>query len=94
MKDYKVNKGFMAFQFDGKPVYSIGIESNALRNAGAYHCIVGKSGVEVDVSMDDIVRLLAKYGESKLIRKIKGKDVFIVPLKEVQHEEKIPDLGL
>ncbi len=84
MKTYKVKRGFMAFQFEnGKPTYSVGIEASAIKSAGSYRCIVGKSEQEFDISYDDILSLVGKYGEDKVIRKIRGKDVFIVPLKDV-----------
>jgi hypothetical protein len=84
MKTYKVNRGFMAYQFDGKPIYSVGIESNAIKKAGDYHCIVGKSEAEFNISYDDCLALVTKYGEDKAIRTIRGKSVFIVPLSEVK----------
>ena len=84
MKNYKVNKGFMAFQFDpGKPVYSVGIEANAIKKAGVYHCVVGKSEQKYDITYDDVLSLIGKYGEDKIIRKRNGKNVYIVPLREV-----------
>ena len=85
MKIYKVKRGFMAFQFDpGQPVYSVGIEANAIKTAGEYHCIVGKSEQEFDITYDDILALMVKYGEDKVIRKMKGKNVYIVPLRDVK----------
>lgn len=82
MKVYKVKRGFMAYQFD-KPTYCVGIEMNALRTAGKYHCIVGKEEKEFDISYDQALGLVERYGEDKVIRKIKGKNVFIVPVEEL-----------
>ena len=84
MKTYKVNRGFMAFQF-GVPtgLYSVGIECNALKKAGDYHCIVGKGEQVFDISYDDALALVGKYGEDKVIRKQRGKNVFIIPLRDL-----------
>jgi hypothetical protein len=83
MYNYTVKKGFMAFQFGDTPLYSIGIESEALKKEGEYKCIIGKEQKEMVVSLSDVERLILKYGEDKVIRKIKGKNVYIVPVKEV-----------
>ena len=83
MKNYKVKSGFMAFQF-GAPTWCIGIECNALAMAGEYHCIVGKGETEVDVSMETVNKLIEKYGKDKILRKQRGKNVYIVPVYEVK----------
>lgn len=70
----------MAYQFD-KPTYCVGIEMNALRTAGQYHCVVGKEEKEFDISYDQALGLVERYGE-KVLRKIRGKQVFIVPVEE------------
>lgn len=81
MKIYKVKRGFMAYQFD-KPTYCVGIEMNALRTAGQYHCVVGKEEKEFDISYDQALGLVEKYGEDRAIRRVRGKRVFIVPIKD------------
>jgi hypothetical protein len=78
--DYKIKKGFMAYQFD-KPTYCIGIETRALKKAGIYHCTVGKEGKKFDITYDQALGLVERYGE-KVLRKIRGKQVFIVPVEE------------
>ena len=72
----------MAYQFTGMPVYSVGIECNALKSADIYHCIIGKEKKELTISYEQALGLVGKYGEDKVIRKIKGKNVFIVPINE------------
>ena len=97
MKNYVVNAGFMAFQFDnGKPTWSIGIECNALANAGIYHCIVGKGKTECLVSMDTVNRLMDKYGVQNIIRKQGKKNIYVIPVHEVAIKKisklvKVPD---
>jgi len=81
MKNYKVKRGFIAYQFD-KPTYCVGIEMNALKTAGQYHCVVGKEEKEFDISYDQALGLVERYGGDKIIRKVSGKDIFIVPVEE------------
>ena len=81
--NYKVNSGFMAFQFE-KPTYCFSIECNALKEHQIYHCTIGKKEVKTfDVTYDDALELVGKYGEDKIIRKQRGKNVFIIPVSEV-----------
>lgn len=79
--EYKVKNGFMAFQFD-KPTYCIGIEVNAIHKAKVYDCIIGKGETKITISYSDCLSLVEKYGEDRILRKIRGKNVFIVPVKE------------
>lgn len=73
----------MAFQFDnGNPVYCVGIERNALHNAGEYNVLVGKEQKNFVISYQQALDLVQKYGESKIFRKFNGKDVFIVPVRD------------
>ena len=92
-KVYKVEKGFMAFQFDeGKPVYSIGIEKNAITTHGIYKCVIGKEKREVTVTLDDIDRLIEKYGRHRIIRKRNNKPIYIIPLRDIEDKSKKEEL--
>ena len=80
---YKVKRGFMAFQF-GSPTYCIGIECKALNKAGTYECVIGKEEKKITVSLLAVNNLIKKYGAEKIIRKTGGKDCYIVPVGEFE----------
>ena len=81
---YKVKKGFMAFQF-GKPTYCIGIECRALNSAGEYDCVIGKEEKKITVSLLKVNELIKKYGSDKIIRKTGGKNCYIIPVEEFEY---------
>lgn len=94
MRNYRVNSGFMAFQFNGgKPTWCIGIECNALAQAGEYHCIVGKGKTTCDVTLDTVNKLIDKYGLNNILRKQHGKNIYVIPVHEVKNKpvEEIPE---
>lgn len=82
-KKYKVKRGFMAFQF-GAPTYCIGIECKALNKAGEYDCVIGKEEKQITVSLSGVNDLIKKYGQDKVIRKVSGKQCYIVPVGEFE----------
>jgi hypothetical protein len=81
MRNYEVKKGFMAYQF-GEPSgsYSIGIACKALKEAGSYKCIIGKEKREVVVSYDQALELVNRFGQDNVIRNLRGKQAFIIPI--------------
>lgn len=80
---YKVERGFMAFQF-GEPTYCIGIECNALNKAGEYICVIGKEQKRIVVSLSAVNDLIKRFGSDKIIRKTGGKNCYIIPVKEFE----------
>ena len=90
MKIYRVNKPFMSRtdQFEeGKHSLVIGIEANALKEAGVYKVFLGKNEkVYYEVSFVRAMELYRKYGKEALWKR-NGRDVFILPVFELERVE-------
>lgn len=77
----------MAYQFDDKPTYSISLVKNALLTHWEYKCVIGKEKLVKYVTYSEAEAIAQRYGEDKVIRKIKGKDCFILPVKDLKDEK-------
>lgn len=96
MQKYRVQKPFMARkgQFGPDHELCIGIEKSALTEAGEYRCYIGKNDQDFyDITLSKAMAAVADYGEKNVIWHIRGKDVFILPIKIFDHGKTEPMLN-
>lgn len=84
--EFKINRGFMAYQFGEKPTYCIGVSVDALQKAGTYECIVGKEEKRFTLTFQKALELVGKYGQDKVIRIKNWGKFFVLPVKDLEDD--------
>lgn len=84
---YHVKSGFMAFQFNEKGDYSIGLDCSALDGSSEYEITVGKDEhTTYFITREEIQALMNRYGRDKIVRRRGYKDMYIIPVSEMRRE--------
>jgi hypothetical protein len=88
---YKVKTGFMAHQFGVRPLYCIGIECNALKNAWEYECQIGKDEHTYTINYDEALTIANERGADNVMRKMGNKTVFIIPVEDMKSNKPVEE---
>jgi hypothetical protein len=82
---YHIRNGFMANQFGDKPVFAIGLSCQALNSGKEYEITIGKNeDTKYLITLEEMQGIREKYGTLNTVRRIKGVDLYIIPVYEMR----------